>query len=70
MGQKQSTLSPEELEEYQDCTFFTKKEILHVHKRYRELSSSSGRPDDKCDMRTVCRLCVRAMALVLSVVRA
>ncbi len=53
MGQKQSTLSPEELEEYQDCTFFTKKEILHVHRRFRELSSKSGRPDDKCDMKTV-----------------
>ena len=24
---------------WQDCTFFTKKEILHIHKRFRQLFS-------------------------------
>lgn len=38
MGQSNSLLSADELEEYQDCTFFTKKEIIHVHKRYHQLN--------------------------------
>eukprot|EP00045_Choanoeca_perplexa_P006502 m.55553 g.55553 ORF g.55553 m.55553 type:complete len:131 (+) comp13658_c0_seq5:72-464(+) len=43
MGLFQSTdssLSPQQLEEYQDCTFFTKKEILYVHKKFRDLASA------------------------------
>ena len=27
----------QELEEYEFCTFFTKKEILHVHNRFKQL---------------------------------
>eukprot|EP00051_Salpingoeca_urceolata_P026807 m.478787 g.478787 ORF g.478787 m.478787 type:complete len:180 (-) comp21231_c0_seq1:259-798(-) len=42
MGQKQSTFTQDELEEYQDCTFFTKKEILHVHKRFRQLNTRNA----------------------------
>ena len=38
MGASSSSfLSPQDLENYQDCTFFTKKEILHIHKRFRNL---------------------------------
>ncbi|XP_035219700.1 calcium and integrin-binding family member 3-like isoform X1 [Stegodyphus dumicola] len=37
MGNKVVTFTEEQLEDYQDCTFFTRKEILRVHKRYREL---------------------------------
>ena len=55
MGGQQSTLSPEELEEYQDCTFFTKKEILHVHRRFRELAGTALKPDEKLPMATVRR---------------
>jgi hypothetical protein len=55
MGGQQSTLSPEELEEYQDCTFFTKKEILHVHRKFRELAGTALKPDEKLPMATVGR---------------
>lgn len=37
MGQNVSGLDPQQLEDYQDCTFFTSKEILHVHKRFQSL---------------------------------
>ncbi|GFY69820.1 calcium and integrin-binding family member 3 [Trichonephila inaurata madagascariensis] len=37
MGNKVATFTEEQLEDYQDCTFFTRKEILTVFKRYREL---------------------------------
>ncbi|XP_017126475.2 calcium and integrin-binding family member 2 isoform X1 [Drosophila elegans] len=40
MGNKVVTFTEQELDDYQDCTFFTRKEILRVHKRFREL-----RPD-------------------------
>ncbi|CAB1454796.1 unnamed protein product [Pleuronectes platessa] len=38
MGNKQTTFTDEQLEAYQDCTFFTRKEILRLHGRYRELA--------------------------------
>ncbi|XP_028257908.1 calcium and integrin-binding family member 2-like isoform X1 [Parambassis ranga] len=38
MGNKQTTFTDEQLEAYQDCTFFTRKEILRLHSRYRELA--------------------------------
>jgi hypothetical protein len=41
MGQKSSVFSQDQLEEYQDCTFFTKKEIIHIHKRFRSLFSDA-----------------------------
>ncbi|KAG8192563.1 hypothetical protein JTE90_015198 [Oedothorax gibbosus] len=37
MGNKVATFTEQQLEDYQDCTFFTRKEILTVFKRYREL---------------------------------
>ncbi|KAM9817452.1 calcium and integrin-binding family member 2-like [Neosynchiropus ocellatus] len=38
MGSKQSSFTEEQLEAFQDCTFFTRKEILRLHGRYRELA--------------------------------
>ncbi|XP_018578620.1 calcium and integrin-binding family member 2 [Anoplophora glabripennis] len=40
MGNKLVTFTDQQLENYQDCTFFTRKEILRVFKRFREV-----RPD-------------------------
>lgn len=40
MGQKQTAFTQDQLEEYQDCTFFTKKEILHIFKRYEQLGGN------------------------------
>ncbi|XP_066587463.1 calcium and integrin-binding family member 3-like [Prorops nasuta] len=37
MGNKVATFSEEQLEDYQDCTFFTRKEILRIFKRFREM---------------------------------
>ncbi|XP_076039720.1 calcium and integrin-binding family member 2-like [Oratosquilla oratoria] len=38
MGQGSSQFSETELEDYQDLTYFTKKEILYAHKRFKELA--------------------------------
>jgi len=38
MGNKQASFSAEQIEQYQDCTFFTKKEIIRLHSRFRELA--------------------------------
>ncbi|KAL4227934.1 Calcium and integrin-binding member 3 [Mactra antiquata] len=38
MGNKTSSFTEEQLEAYQDCTFFTRKEILRIFKRFREIS--------------------------------
>ncbi|OXU18837.1 hypothetical protein TSAR_016408 [Trichomalopsis sarcophagae] len=38
MGNKVATFSEEQLEDYQDCTYFTRKEILRLHKRFREMA--------------------------------
>ncbi|CAH1153731.1 unnamed protein product [Phaedon cochleariae] len=40
MGNKLVTFTDQQFENYQDCTFFTRKEILRVFKRFREV-----RPD-------------------------
>ncbi|KAI4489255.1 PREDICTED: calcium and integrin-binding family member 3-like [Polistes canadensis] len=37
MGNKVATFSEDQLEDYQDCTFFTRKEILRIFKRFREM---------------------------------
>ncbi|KAF2901575.1 hypothetical protein ILUMI_04604 [Ignelater luminosus] len=37
MGNKLVIFTEQQLENYQDCTFFTRKEILRVHKRFREV---------------------------------
>ncbi|KAF7993072.1 hypothetical protein HCN44_005853 [Aphidius gifuensis] len=37
MGNKVTTFSDEQLDNYQDCTFFTRKEILRIFKRFREI---------------------------------
>jgi hypothetical protein len=39
MGQSSSAFSQEQLEEYEDCTFLSKKEILHIHKRFIDLTN-------------------------------
>lgn len=38
MGQGNSQFTEAELEEYQDLTYFTKKEILYAHKRFKALA--------------------------------
>jgi Ca2+-binding EF-hand superfamily protein len=38
MGNKLVIFTDQQLDDYQDCTFFTRKEILRVHKRYRDAS--------------------------------
>lgn len=40
MGAKQSVFTDEQLEQYQDCSFFTRNEILHIWKRFAGLSPS------------------------------
>nr|XP_023016877.1 calcium and integrin-binding family member 2 [Leptinotarsa decemlineata] len=40
MGNKLVTFTDQQIENYQDCTFFTRKEIVRVFKRFREV-----RPD-------------------------
>ena len=37
MGASSSVFSEQALEDYQELTYFTKKEILHVHKRFSEV---------------------------------
>ncbi|XP_013930534.1 PREDICTED: calcium and integrin-binding family member 2 isoform X1 [Thamnophis sirtalis] len=38
MGNKQTTFTPEQLDAYQDVTFFTRKEILRLFDKYRDLA--------------------------------
>ncbi|XP_032870829.1 calcium and integrin-binding family member 2 isoform X1 [Amblyraja radiata] len=38
MGNKQTIFTDEQLDAYQDCTFFTRKEILRLHGRYHEMA--------------------------------
>ncbi|KAL5263244.1 hypothetical protein ACHWQZ_G008584 [Mnemiopsis leidyi] len=38
MGQGTSAYDQSELAEFQDLTYFTKREVLHVHKRFAELA--------------------------------
>lgn len=42
VGQTNSALSNEELEEYEYCTFFNRKEILLVHQRFSQLKMDTG----------------------------
>jgi hypothetical protein len=42
-GSTPSSLTPQQLEEYQECTFFTKKEIIYVHRKYCDLGGADGR---------------------------
>ncbi|XP_048526073.1 calcium and integrin-binding family member 2 isoform X1 [Dendroctonus ponderosae] len=37
MGNKLITFTDQQLVNYQDCTFFTRKEILRVYKKFREM---------------------------------
>ena len=46
MGGGSSVFSASQLEEYQDCTFFTKKEILHIHKRFRMMATGDNYNQD------------------------
>ncbi|KAM4809722.1 calcium and integrin-binding family member 3 isoform 1-T1 [Rhinophrynus dorsalis] len=45
MGNKQTIFTAEQLDTYQDCTFFTRKEILRLFHRYRDLAPQLV-PDD------------------------
>ncbi|KAK2542144.1 Cib3 [Columba guinea] len=38
MGNKQTIFTQAQLDAYQDCTFFTRKEILRLFDRYRDLA--------------------------------
>ncbi|XP_076750773.1 calcium and integrin-binding family member 2 [Xylocopa sonorina] len=44
MGNKVATFTEEQLEDYQDCTFFTRKEILRIFKRFRDMGDSGSVP--------------------------
>ncbi|KAG8038848.1 hypothetical protein G9C98_003155 [Cotesia typhae] len=44
MGNKIATFTEEQLEEYQDCTFLTRKEILRIFKRFREMGDPGKVP--------------------------
>lgn len=37
MGANNSVFTEQALEDYQELTYFTKKEIIHVHKRFQEV---------------------------------
>ncbi|KAI0213872.1 Calcium and integrin-binding protein 1 [Lamellibrachia satsuma] len=45
MGGRHSAFTVHELEDYQELTFFTKKEILHVHKRFSQLAPDEVKAD-------------------------
>lgn len=38
MGNKQTVFSEEQLDEYQNCTFFSRKDILRIYHRFRDLA--------------------------------
>ncbi|XP_018320503.1 calcium and integrin-binding protein 1 isoform X2 [Agrilus planipennis] len=38
MGQGKSQFSEEELQDYEDLTYFTKKEVLHAHHKFKNLA--------------------------------
>ncbi|XP_067054586.1 calcium and integrin-binding family member 2-like [Acropora muricata] len=38
MGNKQAAFTENQLEDYQDCTYFNRADILRIHKRYRDLN--------------------------------
>lgn len=41
MGNNVTPFTKEQLDAYQDCTFFTKREILRIFKRFQELSPNT-----------------------------
>jgi calcium and integrin-binding protein 1 len=45
MGASHSVFTETELDDYQELTFFSKKEILHVHKRFHLLDPDAVRAD-------------------------
>jgi calcium and integrin-binding protein 1 len=47
MGGTPSTLSEEDLELYQECTYFTRTEIVKAHKRFLDLMHRWRGPDAK-----------------------
>lgn len=56
MGNKVTAFSEEQLEAYQDCTFFTRKEILRIFKRFKELSPKRVPSDMKNGKAKKCRI--------------
>ena len=38
MGQRQSVFQDEQIEQYSECTFFTRKDILRLYKRFSQLN--------------------------------
>lgn len=56
MGNRESVFTQEQLEEYQDCTFFTKKEILHIHKRFRSLCQAHHGEDVRLPVADILQL--------------
>lgn len=38
MGQSQSVFQDEQIEQYSECTFFTRKDILRLYKRFSQLN--------------------------------
>ncbi|KAK7010634.1 calcium and integrin-binding family member 2-like isoform X1 [Biomphalaria glabrata] len=40
MGNQESIFSPQQLEAYQDCTYFTKQDIIRIFKRFKEIDPS------------------------------
>lgn len=52
MGGSQSVFDEQELDDYQELTYFTKKEILHVYKRFQQLDPDfKTRKDVKKNMK-------------------
>lgn len=45
MGNKVYTFTEEQLEDYQDSTYFTRKEILRIYQRFRDIGGSSVVPE-------------------------
>ncbi|CAD5125140.1 DgyrCDS13383 [Dimorphilus gyrociliatus] len=58
MGNQGSVFDDRQLEEYQELTYFTKKEILHVYKKFRQLNPSfvDANRDGRLDMDVIMSL--------------
>ncbi|KAJ8923801.1 hypothetical protein NQ315_010383 [Exocentrus adspersus] len=65
MGNKLVTFTDQQLEDYQDCTFFTRKEILRVFKRFREvrpdLVPKQMRKDDAVNIKIPLEDCIEKL---------
>ena len=44
MGNQNSLFDPETLRIYQECTFFTSKQIRHIYKRFSSLNPEKINP--------------------------